>query len=374
MDSSYIPQPYRYKEWLVWPDTVFDFIGESDCDDTINGVCITNRTIEECINECKNGCSAGYQIQFPDGRSICVPIYTELYPNLNPVYRLRKQSIYPQLDKVRVNTYVNTKIYSFPPDSANTVFYRDILSVENVATTYKISSVNDQPDSESPVFVSDKDSLNIQILPEKTFISSLTKYTPVKFGDNIKLSIPATSLLMQESDKQSGLVEWIIANDLADNSLLSFRILPVSSLKKHGDEVSYSDTFILQYMNSSIVAMDKNRKKIELVYDEIKDIRKERENDIVFTFNSKMTGYFCKDGLCSEVALESIDTDGVKGRYNGVMVGRDSNCWGTCSYSLEKGFPELGRKQSISLGNILVTLLILSIVCVTILSIIFITR
>ena len=35
-----IPQPQEYKNWMVWPRTILNNMDLSDCNDTINGVCL----------------------------------------------------------------------------------------------------------------------------------------------------------------------------------------------------------------------------------------------------------------------------------------------------------------------------------------------
>ena len=60
-----LPRPKRYKnKWLIWSETVLDILDVSDCDDTISGVCLYNKTLEECIDECVKDCGAGYHIDF----------------------------------------------------------------------------------------------------------------------------------------------------------------------------------------------------------------------------------------------------------------------------------------------------------------------
>ena len=85
-----LEKPYRYKHWLIWPNTVLSLMDISDCDDTINGVCLKDKTIEECIDECVGDCGAGIHAKFRDGRTICVPMRTALHPSLNPVFRMKK--------------------------------------------------------------------------------------------------------------------------------------------------------------------------------------------------------------------------------------------------------------------------------------------
>lgn len=381
MNSSHITRPYKHKDWLLWENTVFDFIGESDCDDTVGGFCITNKTVKECIEECKDGCAAGYQIQFSDGKSICVPIYTDLYPSLNPVYRLKRQSFYPQLNNTKVTSYINSSVFQFPPDSANAVFYRDILTLQNKNAKYSLSGENNKPSSESLIYMSDKNPLNIQIIPYNSVSSNLDKYKTVKFGDYIILTVPGTTLVLQQSVNYPSMVEWIITNDLSnDNDTITLRILPVNNRHKIGDTLSYKDSFLLQYMKSSVLALNKETKYIEIQYKNLDNLAITEENDMLFSFESKMTGYFCDNGVCKSIPINLIETEGVKGRYKGSIVTRNAKCWGRCSYK-EPGLFELNSseqqdKLSFLLNNkvglftvvVIITIVVLSIVFITILS------
>ena len=45
-----INKPWLYKDrWLIFPDTVFSNLDLTDCNDTINGICTNNKTLEQCI-------------------------------------------------------------------------------------------------------------------------------------------------------------------------------------------------------------------------------------------------------------------------------------------------------------------------------------
>ena len=68
MSSLDLPKPWTYKNnWMIWPETVFDVIEITDCNDTVKGFCEKKNTIEECIEECGDHCGAGYYIEFENG-------------------------------------------------------------------------------------------------------------------------------------------------------------------------------------------------------------------------------------------------------------------------------------------------------------------
>ena len=45
-----------------------------------------------------------------------------------------------------------------------------------------------------------------------------------------------------------------------------------------------------------------------------------------------MLGYYCDNNDCKPVPIRDMEPDGKKGKYMGVTVGRDKNCWGVCKY------------------------------------------
>ena len=163
-----LPKPQKYKEkWLIWPKTVPNFIEISGCRDTIDGMCIKNQTVEQCIDSCTRGCNAGYHVQFNNGDSICVPLNTDIHPELNPAYRLRKQEFYPGIEHVKITTFINTEKFPFPPDHGNAVFFGDILSIYLTKTKYNMEINQDGPDND--IYMGTSQGNNVQfVLSEKT--------------------------------------------------------------------------------------------------------------------------------------------------------------------------------------------------------------
>ena len=124
-DLWLVNKPYKYGDkWSVWSKTILNDMEISDCNDTIEGVCLENQTLDECINRCTGDCGAGVYFKFHNGKSICVPIRTAVHPSFNPIYRLRKQSYYDIKD-VDVSVFVNTELFPNPPDLGNAILYFD---------------------------------------------------------------------------------------------------------------------------------------------------------------------------------------------------------------------------------------------------------
>ena len=244
-----LKHPELYKDkWLVWPHTVMNDIDIVDCNDTIQGICTKGKTLYECIDSCKGDCAAGYHVQYKNGESVCVPVRTNIHPRLNPVFRLRDQAIYPQLSDVEVNTFVNEEVYPFPPDAANVVFYRDILTIKNAKTDDALDTQTDDQGFQGFIYMNKKDGDNIQILPASNTTSQEIQYRPVHFGDPIHFSIPATSLVARVSTEHPDRLVWDITTGMFRGDDYSFSIVPVSGEEhKMGNAITYDDEFMIVY-------------------------------------------------------------------------------------------------------------------------------
>lgn len=330
MESTILPKPWKYKDkWLVWPNTVLDVMDVVDCSDTINGVCIDGKSFEECMEVCIGDCGLGYYIKFRDGRSICAPIRTVLHPHLNPVYRLRRQEIYPQLDHVSVSTYINTDKYSFPPDMANVVFYDDILEMKNTESGLFLDTDTTPSDGEDIKF-GNINPVNIQFMPAKRSAAQISNLNPVKYGDYFTIIVPGTSLSLRV--KIGGdRMNWISSIGNLSETDFTFQILPIDDSQKIGDLVTYGSTFNIIYSKFSILVVDNNY-DLTAKYYNVEDEKNNPTSFTTFTLISKMTGYYCDGKECKSVPLSDIETNGQSGTYNGSSVGRSKGCWGICRY------------------------------------------
>ena len=370
-DSLILPKPWIYKnKWKIWPETVLDFIEISDCDDTINGICLKGKTIEECIEQCIGECAAGYHIQFKDGKSICVPIRTSLYPYLNPVFRLRKKSIYPQLDKVKISTFINTDFFPFPPNIANVVFFRDIIMLKDAVNGNIIETKNSVIKGNDLIYTEPKiHNSNINLLPSHP-IEDTTEYIPVRYGKPIQISIPETSIIANV-DLFSNLLKWKETSGLELDFKNSsyFRIMPIDDTKVEGDLVTYDDTFSIVYSDNSVVVLNPSYNYLQIENDEFQDILKNKQNIPTFKFISKMNGYYCDRNECKLVPIKDMQTNGPSGSYKGVRVYKNPGCFGICNYS----DPLLSSQLQLPyVQNIKMHWMILGMIIITILSIIFI--
>lgn len=370
MDTTSIPQPYKYKDkWLIWPNTVLDYLRVSDCDDTIYGYCLSNKSIYECIDECSSDCTSGYFIEIEDDKTICVPILEgltvlkDLSKDINPAYRLRPQSIYPELRRTKVSTFINTKKHSFPPDTGNVVFYRDIVTLEEKkGKTIEIL----ETESDQLLRIKKDSNSNIEIIPAQVSTPSLVKYMPIRFGDPVQISVPGTSLIARSSVNFPGMLEWDMTTGQFIGDDLSFRIMPSGKDKKIGDVLTYDDRFLITYNDISVIVINHNDETLRLVYKNLQDIDR---NDNSFQLICKMFGYYCNNGECKKIQINKTQTNGKSAKYNGNIVDRSPICFGMCQTNQEILMGEK-KQKNIIFWVILSIVSILSIIVI----IYFITR
>lgn len=334
-DWFIVEKPWKKNNWLIWENTVLNRIYLSDCNDTINGFCLKNKSIEQCLNECTGECGAGYHIDFGNGKTICVPIRTDIHSSLNPAYRLRKQTIYPDLNHVKISTFINTEKYPFPPNAANVVFYQDLLTMTNTYNGYSLGkNINEEIKNESLIYMESGNDLNIQLLPTAISAIQIIQYQPVFFGDYIQLSIPRTSLVADISLNISNTLQWSSNLPTISGNDFSFRIMPINNTRKIGDILTYSDIFALIYSDNSVIILDKNYNYLVSSFDDFYDVTNNQDIINTFQFVSKMTGYYCENQQCKSVPIKDIQTSGQSGTYNGITVERQPGCWGMCKYKI----------------------------------------
>ena len=232
------PQIYNDK-WLIFSNSILEQLDTVDCNDTIDGKCDRDKTFNECVKLCNDNsnCFYGYYIS-NDDENICVALRDlKEKIDVNPVYKLRHKDIYPELKDYNVKTFIDKSKYDFPPLLANTIFLLDNFIIQNVETSNILENTN----STKINFGKDKN-LIIQITPaEFTSVHfSSEKYIVLKYGEKFNFNIPSTRLNIQ---KNNNIFEW------SNNTNTSFYLYPTMKGKKIGDNVHWSDTFIIKYEN-----------------------------------------------------------------------------------------------------------------------------
>jgi hypothetical protein len=343
IDSYNIKKPQiKDDNWIVFPDTIFSHINTMDCTDAMEGKCYTDKTFDQCIDICDKSpeCNYGYYISNLPGENICVPL-RDKNSDSNPLYRLRKKSLYPEMENARTRVFVNKKQYQFPPEEANTVFFMDNFLIQNIETGYFLETSEFTVGNENVgVKLDTKGDLIVQPLQVPPDLSAGTQYVTVKYGDQLVFNIPNTTLIMKESGDRNKMDwnprDYNISNDV------SYTLIPVTPSKKIGDVVNYSDSFSI-HTNNSILGVDSHSFIEKIYYSDYKH-SKDSGYDVTFKFIPKMKGWYCNnDAVCTEISLEkmTVNDKGI-GTYDGFAIGRNPGCFGVCKYKI-KNQPHLQR-------------------------------
>jgi hypothetical protein len=308
--TSILPKPYKYKDWLIWEKTSLDEMSYNrvGCSDSINGICLKNLSIKECIEKSDNG--IGYHVKFKNGESICVPVRTELYPNLNFVYKLENQENHPEFKDVEVTTFLNKDVYHIPPHTPNAIFFFDILQLENVESELFLGSY---PNTNEINFFEkeNKNIINVQLIPSYSFASSLIKYQEITYGDIFNIVLPGTSLILYRNP-DNNLFEWREFSRIEQQFTFQFSPLfkGLYAVEKENTVVSYGDEFKIIYALSNIVTLN-NYSQLDSEYGNINQIMNRNDDNIKNTFRaaSKMMAYYCDDNKkCNEINMSKTDT------------------------------------------------------------------
>lgn len=368
-------KPWRKQDWLIWPNTTFSKIKWADCNDTVEGICYRNHTIEECMERCPaDVCGTGLYTKFKNGESICTPLRTGIYPNLNPLYRLKNQSLY-DLDPnvVNMSVFVNTKIYPFPPSNGNIVFFTDIVSLQDADGDRMLDTSSPIKYGPGPCTLK-KDATSVLTLQPvfRTANATTVHNRPIVYGDEFILAVSGTSYVMEVKTAGINPLVWKRALGVLGGSGIAFRLVPTDHNKKEGDLVTYSDTFSLMYADIGMVAVrpDDNQLYLSdspLLADptniESLGIPHSSAQSLTsrFKFKSLMKGYYCENKTCKTVPADDIIPVSYPGKwsraprpdiltsgtYKGNNVFNREGCWGLCD-SIEQGE---GTETSIKLAG-----------------------
>jgi hypothetical protein len=330
---------------VVFPETTIKEINSADCNDSVSGVCIQGKTFEQCINICNKqnkgdlsaACSSGYYISDPNNNNnnICVTLREKEFGN--PYYMIRNKSIYPPLKKYNSTVFVNKNKWRFPPFEANTVFFRDLLTIINTETQLGIQNFPLHNKNIDIVFdntnKNKNNNITLQIVQNNSFEIRSKEFSAVKYGDFITINIPHTNLVMEPINT---LIKWrqkcLTCVDFK-NRKDTFSIIPTkNSNKKIGDKVFYSDKFHL-IQGPDIFGLENNTNLAKIFYMPIeKAISK--EIPITFKFSARMKGFYCEDkNKCSPISyslLNKFDQKGI-GTYKGKKIFRTPGCFGNCN-------------------------------------------
>jgi hypothetical protein len=329
MSEFEINNPIEYKgesgkgkNFILFPETTFKNIKFFDCNDTIDGICYEDKTLDECIKMCEPPhCGIGQYITTQKG-SICVPNKSDVYPDLNPSHKLRRQNIYSEMKNSKSTIFMNKSMHEFPPNEGNNIFYLDVVQLQAVNNNFIMGRHDDPPKT---LFDDDSLGTDIQILPSKlSGVASDNRNLPVRYNQKVIFRVPDTSYILGKDDLYPEL-EWeskILSNN---DETYTFKIIPTESSKGKEGKINYDSEFYLIYNDISYCYVNKNG---QFIVDATVNLEKREEQGLnsKFRFIPKNIGYHCDNGQCKEISLKTMLDKGIDPKN----VFRNESCYNLC--------------------------------------------
>lgn len=332
MDEDNISKSIIYdkdNKYLIFPDTTIDKIQFSDCNDTIEGICYNDKSLDECIELCEksNKCGIGQYITTYE-KNYCVPLKSDLYPDMYFTRKMRNKNIYPELNNADSKIFINTKKYKFPPDHSNTIFCYDEMQIKCNNLYMGLNDI-EPPDT---IYRKNGDFQNIQLIEYGISESNLLKYIPIKYNHKYNIRLSNTSYILIKNQYTNEL-EW--KNKILDTESpgITFSIKQYEINKK--DDVLYYKTKFYLYFNEINLCYINNNgifktttKSIEqLIESEDENIN---ESNILFEFIPKVDSYYCDNGECKYIELNDTNCEKEKCRYKNNIIYRNKGCFNLC--------------------------------------------
>lgn len=271
-------KPYEIREWDVYEDKLIDNINIYDCDNTVNGFCIENLTLDECLNESKD---SGYFIEYKNGRTICVPLNT--YLRVNDFYWIVDQNKYPEFKETKVYSFLNRNDNPFLPKDSDKIFYLDTLNIKH-NDSYMSALLKEKSEI---YFDSESDNtLKIIFKPKEEWFEKIIESIPIFNNDQLSIHIDDTALSVDNTDGNLNLKHFIYVPG-KKGSISFFKIIKKNSEKD--SYIRYGDLFYLFDINNKVYLNVVNNK---LSVSNILD------SSCEFFAVSKMNAYRCNKTDC----------------------------------------------------------------------------
>lgn len=328
MENDKVPNPEIYKDkWLKFDKTVLYPMEINDCNDTIDGVCFENLTLDECTEKCVGDCDFGYHINV-NNKSICVPIRSKIH-NTNPAFRLRNQDIYGFKDNVDVTFFQNKDVYPYPPLSSSFVHFMSTLNIRTYDDKNSYMYV-DITKKKSNILMSENNT-NMTIRPKLTN-NLLDNWTKIKYGEYLTIHIPETSLLMrqQKGDKIAfEIIDPSVSSDEYKTMLTTNRLFYFEAVNPTKDE------YIKWFEPVYIKTIDE---EYLYVLNNIVKTTNYNKNKTVFCLTPQIIPYHCDNNMCKNTEIKdvtiskdgnSLETKNSEGNMSKIYF--NDKCWGQCS-------------------------------------------
>lgn len=339
-----------YPNFLVFPETTpkNPLQHPRSCYDSVESRCLYNNTLEQCIQSCKNSpfCSAGYFIK-DDDKTTCVPLRTDLFPLYNPAYTWEKE----EMKNVEITSFVDNKVFPFPPKDVSSVFFNDRFDLVNVETGLKLLTrdegvaVNFSVTGSTVYLGSPYRSLSIESMMSQP-----------RFGEPLAIVLDKTTLVLQ-TDINSNTVKWVPSLSSGYGNSELFILAPVSDPKD--THVSYNDTFYISSIYGPALVVDPVTNTLKVSpYGAERGIME--GYGATFQFVPKFDFYSCDGEKCAKVDVNDLDIKENTVAYKGKPVYRKEGCFSVCGTAWDSGkFEKTPSKKWVVIPVILILLLII---------------
>ncbi|MBL4898169.1 MAG: hypothetical protein JKX76_00850 [Colwellia sp.] len=278
------------------------------CRNTINGKCEMGLTQDECKSVCENSnlCEIGQYISSQKNKlSVCFPLYSKIYDNVNPLDNIRFSSFDTSNS---IDTVFFNKKWS--KNRSGVISSMDHFLLENICDSPKencLGLVNTIQDDIKSVQFSENGHLPVQFLFQdiNAPIGELN-YSNEMLAIPIIINIPKTNLILQKS---LGIgFEWksSLSQNIPDNNLF-YISRTLKNTESDNKIITWDGEYEIKYKNQKL-GIDHDGKLIQ-----------HQTGNTVFTFNPQIILYTFKgvsvlsqhvifDGISafSETSMEDV--------------------------------------------------------------------
>ena len=335
-------KPWRYKNWLVWPNTIISNLFETSCTDSNIGVCLKDVKIEQCIESCSKYCSVGYFIELSNGKTICLPLDNIKYKDLSP-YNLLTPQKDTEFKNMNISVFVNTNEFPFPPKDGENIYYNDRILITTEDGKLSMGSENSKL-NKSFIKMVEKQSI-LTFLPFVSLDEQLVNNITINFNQNLLLNVNQTDIIL--STNGSNLIwDKILTDFTTENEI---KLIPQNK-DKNNKKIKIGDKFKIKSNDMFVKIRDDN----SLVLDKIGSF---------FQIKQMEKGYYCDKKKCKSTEINSET-------LKNLDIGRRPDCFNLCHNSKISNSPP---KKPMKLWwlYLIIGIVILIIIIVTIFKINF---
>ena len=342
---------YDSDSWIVYKDSIPPPLKHpKTCTDTINSMCSSGKSVDECILECDESekCSFGYHLKYGDNTTKCLPIYTsDYYPTSNPTYSIKNQQCYDIPTDITSHSFISKKrwgSHGILPNEANAVFFDDTVLLGNRLKNTKSFLKNG---SGGKISFKEFGGTKLKLLSEYgSGLKTIVEYGDVfslnmvknddGFTSDVMIAVPDT--FSKNYDNYDSVVFKPYKNTFLSKEQ-KFTIIPVPG--NTDKQFSYNSNFLLRADTGFLqIRITKNISTL-VINTTINPLHNYPHYDnknfdissTIFNFRPTKYIYTCQSGKCTEHKLIDAKKHERMATVNGNTAYTRSDCFGSCNWS-----------------------------------------